>query len=151
VRKLLAAHQDLLLGITVVAAMSAVYLASGEFNIGARSAVLDTSVIPVVTCVARDPVNAGSFIARFGYRRTGGPSTAKIDYASAGAMLNYVEVSGNPLPASYGVPTEFVVGDRPDQFAVRALDSQRITWWLTSDATRSAAATSATQPVCAWR
>ena len=129
--------------------MSAAYLSSGEFNIDARGSAPDTAIVPLVTCVARDPVNGGSYIAAFGYQRTGGSATAEVRYASSGPVLNYVSVGGNPLPPNYGVPIEFAVGTQPNQFSVRALDTQSVTWWLTSDATRSAVATITTQPACA--
>ena len=139
---------DLLLGVAVVAAMSAAYLSTGAFNLTARGSASATAIVPVVTCVASDPVNAGSYIASFGYERTSGAPAVSVPYASSGARLNYVNVEGNPLPPRYGVPTEFVLGSRRDQFAVRALETQTITWWLTSDQTRSAVATSRTTPVC---
>ncbi len=129
--------------------MSAAYVYSGEFTLDAWSSASDTAVVPVVNCVARDPANAGSYIARFGYERTGGSPVARVPYASGGAALNYVSVGGNPLPPRYGVPTAFTIGSHQDQFSVRALDTQSITWWLTSDETRSVVATSATEPVCA--
>lgn len=147
-RRFLISQQDLLLGLGIVAAMSAAYLASGKFNIDARGSAADTAIIPVVSCVMRDPVNAGSFIAKFGYQRTGGAAVARVRYASNGASPNFVSVGGNPLSPDYGVPTEFAIGVHPNQFSVRALDAQTITWWLASDATRSAVATGTTQPVC---
>ena len=149
VRGFVTAHRDVWLGVAVVAAMSATYLWTGAFPLDARNAAWDTTIIPVVNCVARDSANAGSYIARFGYERTGGSPVARVPYASGGAALNYVSVAGNPLPPRYGVPTEFKIGSHQDQFSVRALDTQSITWWLTSDAARSVVATSATEPVCA--
>lgn len=128
--------------------MSIAYLRTGAFILTAPSPASATAIIPVVTCVARDPVNAGSFIASFGYERAGGPPVVTVPFASGGARLNYVDVGGNPLPARYGVPTDFGLGAQPGQFSVRALETQRVTWWLTSDETRSAVATSSTTPVC---
>ena len=147
-RKILTTHGDLLLGVAVVAMMSAAYLRSGEFTLDVRSSASATEIVPVVNCVARDPVNAGSYVAMFGYERTGGSAVVRVPYASIGAALNYVNVGGNPLPPNYGVPTEFLIGSQRNQFAVRALDTQSATWWLTSDQTRSVVANSRTQPVC---
>ena len=143
------AHRDVWLGVAVVAAMSAAYVHSGEFTLDAWRSASATAIIPIVNCVARDPANAGSFIARFGYERTDGSPVVRIPYTTGGVVLNYVNVGGNPLPPRYGVPTEFQIGSHQNQFSVRALDTQSITWWLTSDQTRSVVATSTTQPVCA--
>ena len=129
--------------------MSAAYLSTGEFILTAPRSASVPAIVPVVICVARDPANAGSYIASFGYARADGAPVVRVPYASSGAMLNYVTVGDHPLPPEYGVPTEFVAGFQRDQFAVRALETQSITWRLTSDQTRSAVATSITQPVCA--
>ena len=130
--------------------MSGAYLRTGEFNISTRgAAAAATAIVPVVTCVGRDPVNAGSCIVSFGYERSAGSPTVSIPYATGGARTNYVNVGGNPLPPRYGVPTDFVLGSQHNQFTVRALDTQDITWWLTSDQTRSVVATSRTLPMCA--
>jgi len=142
-------HRDLLLGLAVVAVMSLAYLGTGAFTLTAPGAASATTIIPVVTCVARDPANAGSYIASFGYERTGGPPVVTVPYATSGVRLNYVDVGGNPLPPRYGVPADFALGAQRAQFSVRALETQRVTWWLASDETRSAVATSDTTPVCA--
>ena len=144
----MASYRDLLLGIAVVVAMSAAYLSTGEFILTAPTSSVP-AIVPVVICVARDPVNAGSYIASFGYLRADGGPVVRVPYAPSGAMLNYITVGDRPLAQGYGVPAEFVVGFQRDQFAVRALETQSITWWLTSDQARSAVATSRTQPVCA--
>ncbi len=128
--------------------MSAAYARTGAFQLSARNPPSASAIVPVVTCVARDPVNAGSYIATFGYERSDGPGRVTVPYASEGPVLNYVDVGGHVLAPNYGVPTEFAIGAQRYQFAVRALDSQRITWWLTSDSTRSVVATSGTQPAC---
>lgn len=147
--KWLAAHRDLWLGMVVVAAMSAGYLWTGEFNLNVSPTVSATAIIPVLTCVARDPVNAGSFIAKFGYERAEGASMLRVPYANAGAVLNFISVGGNPLPERYGLPTEFQIGSHANQIEVRALDTQTVIWTLTSDQTRAAMASSQSQPACA--
>lgn len=148
-RTWLAAHRDVWLGVAVVAAMSAAYLWTGEFALNVPPAVSATAIVPIVTCVARDSVNAGSFIAKFGYERADGAPTVTVAYANAGAVLNFISVGGNPLPQRYGVPTEFQIGSHASQIEVRALDTQTVIWTLTSDQTRAAVATSQSQPACA--
>ncbi len=143
--------RDLVIGIAVVAAMSVAYLQTGEYPLRTSRFLLGTDIVPVVTCVTRDPVNAGSFIASFGYERSGGGSAVDAPYAAAGLDLNYVEVNGQPVPATvdYGVPTRFEVGRHPSAFSIRALDGQKVTWWLTSSLVRSASATRDSVPACA--
>lgn len=145
----MASYRDLLLGVAVVVAMSATYLSTGGFIPTALGSVPVPAIVPVVICVARDPASAGSYIASFGYARADGAPVVRVPYASSGAVLNYVTVGNDPLPPDYGVPAEFVAGFQRDQFAVRALEAESITWRLTSDQTRSVVATSGTQPVCA--
>jgi hypothetical protein len=143
--------RDLVLGGAVIAVISAAYLSTGQFVISARGSAAMTEIVPTVTCVARDPVNAGSYIVTFGYERHAGPTVVHVPLGSGGDIVNYVDVGGRPLPPhpQYNVPTAFDDGARTAAFSVRALDSQRVTWWLTSNFTRSATATSSTQPACA--
>lgn len=140
--------RDLLFSVAAVVLVSVGLYLSGWYYFASPVTSSAISIVPQVTCVAADSVNPGSFIVSFGYERPSGVSAVTIPYASAGSSLNFVEVSGAPLPDRYGVPVAFSPGTHRDVFAIRALDSQTVTWWLTSDDTRSAVATRDTHAAC---
>ncbi len=141
--------RDLLLGLVVVAAIAGADLFGGKFNVIAPTSVPVPPIAPIVTCVVGDPAHPGSYLASFGYVRADGTGVVRIPRADIGVVLNYVVVDDDGPPQfAPQVPTEFVAGFQRDQFVVRARETQRITWWLTSDQTRSAEATAHTKPVC---
>lgn len=140
--------RDLAISVAAVVLVSWGLFQSGWYHFASPAAASAISIVPQVTCVAPDPVNPGSFIVRFGYDRAPGAGAVTIPHASSGPSLNFVEVGGHPLPDRYGVPVEFSPGIHHDVFAIRALDSHTVTWWLTSDDTRSAVATRDTQRAC---
>jgi len=143
-----APYQDLLLGVAVVLAMSAAYLRTGEFRVTASRAEAHSAIVPVVTCVSRDPDPANTFVVRFGYERVTGPPMVRVSYSVTGDRLNFVDVGGTRLPPGAGVTTDFLIGTHHDQFSVRAPATHQVTWWVTSGQTRSVVATVRTGPEC---
>lgn len=143
-------NTDVLLGVAVVAVMSGGYVWTGAVTLGAGRAAARNPIVPVLTCVARDPVNPGNFIATFGYQRADGAGNVRVPYAAAGETSNYVEVGGRAVPddPAYGFPSDFEPGTHPAVFSVRAPDAQTVTWRLKTDQARQVKATSQSLPVC---
>ncbi|MGE0043055.1 MAG: hypothetical protein AB7H88_15475 [Vicinamibacterales bacterium] len=86
-------------------------------------------LVPIVTCVAPDPVNPGLQIARFGYdnRIPALNQTPNVPYGPQNAFT----VDGYDIGPDSGVPTVFAPGLHEFEFSFRFAPGQSVAWTLT--------------------
>lgn len=141
-------HTDVWLGLCVVGLISVAYVWWGGYVLWHHTRPAETRIDPFVFCVAADPGDPASFLATFGYERTGGSGIAVMPMSTGGDVINYVAADAQVLPDRYGMPTQFPVGRQDRAFTIRASRDQTVTWHLTTDRARRATATASTTTAC---